>query len=255
MFLEWDEKMQKEKYYEFNQIISIPYQQLLFYKQEKYNIPLNYNCATFPKNEFLRELKKYESRFPYTGVVEIRTSKLENKKYFKIIKHGTAGFFKSHIMSDLEEYKPKIQKLIKNLKQRKSKKICFLTYMDLVEDGKFMGCDAYYFGASHGINKYRNYDVLIVYGTDLPDNKTWFQYFEEHHPDEEVPDFSDWEKEDGKHVPKDIRLQQFYREKFEEDVYDSVHRLRPLFRKVEVHWFGKNIPSRFFDEASYEERD
>lgn len=255
MFLEFEDRRKKQKYFEPSNIIIIPYQQLIFYKQLNFNIPLFYNCATFPKTEFLFLLKGFEEMFSeYTGVVEITTSHIKNKENFKIIKHNNSGFYKSYIQTELKEYEPKIKNLIKNIRARKTKKICFLTYMNLVKDGKFMGCDAFYFGSSHGVNKYRNYDVLIVYGTNLPDNDTWIEYFQEHHPYEEVPDFNDWISEDGRHVPRDERLQQFYVEKFEEDVYDSVHRLRPLWRKVEVHWFGMNIPQRLIDEASYEER-
>ncbi len=239
--------------------ISLSYQQLLFYRQLDYNIDLKYNCASFPKNEFLHYLKVFEELYPqYTGVVQIKRSHHKNKNV-KIIKMNNSGHYKSHLNPQLTTYKPIIKKLIRNEKYNKKKKVCVLTYMGLVKDGKFLGSDAFWFGASHGINKYRKYDVLIVLGTHLPDIDTYENYYLEHHSDEDIPNFEDFDKSDGKMIPKDERLKAFYKEKFEDDVYDSVHRLRPLWqnnrKNITVYWFGNNVPEKLKEEFDYEERD
>lgn len=258
-YLELESRDKENKLKTFFNSISLSYQQLLFYKQLNYNINLKYNCATFPKNEFLHDLKVFEELYPqYTGVVQIKRSHHKNKNV-KIIKMGNSGHYKSHLNSQLTTYEPKIKKLIRNEKYNKKKKVCVLTYKRLIKDGIFLGSDAFWFGASHGINKYRKYDVLIVLGTYLPNLDAYKDYFLEHHSDEDVPNFDGFIKSDGKMIPKDERLKAFYKEKFEDDVYDSVHRLRPLWqnnrKNITIYWFGNNVPEKLKEEFDYEERD
>lgn len=249
MYIEFEKKHEHE---------SIKYQQFLFYKQlHEKNIQINYNCAAFMKNEFLWNLKTFEKLFPrYGGEVKITTSNLQNKNT-KIIKVNSKGYYREWVEDQLDREKKKLKTLIKNLKYRKTKKILILTYKFLVEkyNGKILGCPCIWFGGSHGMNTYRNYDILIVFGTHLVGEDGYREYFEEHHPDEEIPNFGETITEDGVKIPKDERLQMYYRERFELDVYDTIHRLRPLSRDVVIYYFGNNIPERLKDEFSYFERD
>lgn len=259
LYLELESRDKENKLKTPYNSISVSYQKFLFYKQLKYNIQLNYNCATFPKITFLHNLKVFEELFPqYTGVVEIKRSHYINKNV-KIIKMGNSGHYKSYLDIQLAIHEPKIKKLIRNEKYNKKKKICILTYKRLIKDGKFLGLDAFWFGASHGINKYRKYDVLIVIGTHLPNLDAYKDYFLEHHPGEDIPNFEDFIKSDGKMIPKDERLKAFYKEKFEDDVYDSIHRLRPLWennrKNITIYWFGNNVPEKLKEEFDYEEMD
>lgn len=244
-----------EKRYETDYI---NYQQFLFWKQmEEKNIPINYNCAAFMKNEFLWNLKSFQETFSnYTGEVEIITSNEKNKKS-KIIKINNSGYYREHVENQLKRSKDKIIKFIRNEKYNKKHKVVILTYKFLVEknNGQLFGCPAIWFGGKHGMNTFRNYDTMIVFGTFLTSPKAYEEYFEEHHPDEDIPNFSETITEDGVKIPADERLQIYYKERYEQDVYDSIHRLRPLTRDVTIYFFGNNIPEKLKDELSYFEKD
>lgn len=242
LYLEFSEEHSTSK-------IEISYQHFLFHKQKHTGSKINYLCASFPKNLFLLSLKKFEKLFPdYTGYVTIHSTNKTNKNV-TIYNYGDAGYYKSWIDTQIEKLKPEILKLIKREKYNKKKKVCILTYKKLVKNNKFMGCDAFWFGASHGINNFRKYDILIVIGTYMINQDAYIDFCSNYLDDDIVPDFDEFEKEKGKLKPKDEIMKMFYEEKVGLDVYDSVHRLRPLWRDdIEIHWFGNNIPDKLGHE-------
>ncbi|WP_094226494.1 hypothetical protein [Methanolobus psychrotolerans] len=255
MFLEFEKETGETKYYKS----IIHYQHLLFYKQLDAGCKIEYLCASFPQEIFLNRLKKFEKLFPaYKGYVVICSTNITNKGVI-IYKHGDSGFYKNHIENQIESSKSRILKVIKREKYNRGKKVCILTYKKLVNNKKkFFGCDVIWFGASHGINKFAEYDVIIVIGTYMLNMDAYIEYYLENMEDECLPDFSDFTKEDGILKPKDPKLRKFYEELIENDVYDSVHRLRPLQKRkdgadVVIHWFGNNISQRLLDEFTLKE--
>lgn len=230
----------------------IPFQQILFLKQIKSKKEIRYNCATFAKIFFLYHVREFEKMFPeFIADINIQYSNFTNPN-FKIIKHGNKGFYRSTIDKNLKEFKKEIKNIIDYNKKQKNK-ICILTFMDHIKNGKFMGCDAFYFGGKHGTNTYRNYNCLIVVGTLLPNHKSYLEYMRKHHPDLDCEVMYHGKK--GIWEPTDENLKAFYEEIFLGDVYDSVHRIRPLWndKKSIVHWFGNNVPEKLKEEGYFEE--
>ena len=254
MYLEFEQRDRDRMDEEFT-TMRINYQEFLFYKQMKsHRMDLQYNCASFVDFEFLYDLQHFEELFPeYTGYVEVEYSHFTNPENFKIIKMTDQGFYKSTIKQNLKEHKQQIKNLIYYQKS-KNKKVCILTFKNWVKNDKCMGCDAFWFGGKHGTNTFRNYDILIVLGTYLPNQKAYEEYMEIHHPDE---DYSlKFTKKKGEMLPNDEKLLEYYEKIFMKDVYDSVHRLRPLWRQeeIKVYWFGNNIPDDLKAESDYSEK-
>lgn len=253
MFLEFEQRECKAPNEE-TRTIKIPYQEFIFYKQMHCKKSLRYNCASFVDFEFLYYLQQFEKLFPeYTGYVEVRYSHFTNPEFFKIIKMGNQGFYKSTIKQNLKEHRNEIKNLIYYNKS-KNKRICILTFKNWVKNDKFMGCDAFWFGGKHGINTFRDYDILIVLGTYLPNKKAYEEYMEIHHPDEDYN--LDYLKRRGEFLPNDSKLMEYYEKIFQADIIDSVHRLRALWRQeeIKVYWFGNNIPEALKVEAEYIEK-
>lgn len=256
LYLEISQRDEKEKLIRDGHI-DFDYQMLLFYKQMHHDRDIQYNCAreNLVKNEFLNQLKIFEYLFPhYHGIMNITYSN-KTRKTSKLIKHGKAGWYRTDYASYFANRGSEIENLIKYQKYKKNKKVFILTYMENVVDGKYLGCDAIYFGAAHGLNKFEKYDVLIVIGTFLPSPdgymKNRLKYFIE-----EAVDFNDEKMyvkfSNGMKVPKHP-IDYAYFMSYQDDVRDSVHRARALNHDVEIHWFGNNIPKKLLEEMSYKE--
>ncbi|MPN36146.1 hypothetical protein SDC9_183653 [bioreactor metagenome] len=73
---------------------------------------------------------------------------------------------------------------------------------------------------------------------------------------EEAADFNDEKMyikfSNGMKVPKHP-IDYAYFMSYQDDVRDSVHRIRALNHDVEIHWFGNNIPKKLLKELSYKE--
>ena len=256
MYIEFETRMNEAKIDRdsTNEII-IPNQQMLFYKQMQNEKELHYNCATFNKLEFFRNLEKFEEMFPeFTAQVSIAHTNRTNCKTPKIIHYGDVLLGSAKFNQNFAKIKPRVVKLIDNLKNRKHKKVCILTFKQNVKDGKFLGCDAFYFGGSHGCNKWRDYNCMIVIGTFLPSAEDVKKYFNKIYPDEPIPNLSYYETF-GVKIPKDDLMRAYYMDFYENDVLDCVHRSRPLEKPdMEIYWFGKNIPKQLVKELGVEER-
>ena len=255
MYIEFETRMKEAKIDRYsNDLIIIPNQQMLFYKQMQNDKELKYNCATFNKLEFFRNLETFEEMFPeFTAQVSIAHTNRTNCETPKIKHYGEELLGSAKFDQNFAKIKPKVVKLIDNLKNRKHKKVCILTFKQNVKDGKFLGCDAFYFGGSHGCNKWRDYNCMIVIGTFLPNTKNVKEYFNKIYPDEPIPNLSYYETF-GVKVPKDDLMRAYYMDFYENDVLDCVHRARPLEKlDMEVYWFGKNIPRQLVKELGVEE--
>jgi len=138
----------------------------------------------------------------------------------------------------------------------KKKHLTFENQNDKI--GTFAGSQAIYFGANHGINNFRDFHTLFVVGSNLPrldDMKIVFNEIYRGEPEPE--DYSIRIRDDGlSYFYKDPRLQTIYKEFFEDNERDSIHRIRPLISDFsykypkEIHFFGL-IPSDLINHDGF----
>lgn len=89
--------------------------------------------------------------------------------------------------------------------------------------------------------------------------KEWVKYY----PNEQFPDNINKEgktdieySDDGDYkLPINEKLRYIYEQTFMEEVYDSIHRVRPLNSPRTIFYFGKNMPYKLKDELYYVKKD
>lgn len=238
--------------------IVLDWQIILFYMQMEFD-QLTYMWATFDMAAFKSQMQLFESWFPrYKTWNLCMTSSMKNLSS-TIYLYSKNGYYRSYLKEyDLEAIREKIK-----YQKKLGKKVAVLTYKNAIKKDKFLGADAFHFGASHGVNKYTNYDVLFVVGTYLPGvefyRKEWVRY----HPTEQFPDIINKEgktdieySDDGEYkLPVNEKLRYIYEQTFMEEVYDSIHRVRPLNNPRTIFYYGKNIPYKLKDELYYVKKD
>ena len=124
--------------------------------------------------------------------------------------------------------------------------------------GTFAGSPAIYFGANHGVNNFRDFHTLFVVGSNLPRLDDMKTHFHELFPSEPEPgNFSIRIREDDlSYYYEDPRLQMIYKEMYEDNERDSIHRIRPLISDFsyehpkEIHFFGL-IPSDLINHDGF----
>jgi len=128
----------------------------------------------------------------------------------------------------LQSLKPKMETLIKHL-QKEGKRVGMITLQELVKDWTgLLGKDmVLYFGNHRGTNLLETVDVLIILGTMFHPIKTiLFDYVMAYHElPENIEAKFDGEKFDGY---QDYVLNEFFKIKVMEEMYQGEHRIRPL---------------------------
>lgn len=236
--------------------IILDWQIVLFYMQMQSGLKqLTYLWATFAMGAFKSEMQLFENWFPRykTWNLCITSSKKNLSSYIYL--YSKKGYFKGYFDKyNFDSIREKIK-----YQKKLGKKVSVLTFKDVIKRETFLGVDAFHFGASHGVNKYSNYDVLFVIGTYLPGlefyRKEWVKYY----PNEQFPDNinkdgkTDVEySDDGEYkLPVNEKLRYIYEQNFMEEVYDSIHRVRPLNNSRTIFYYGKNMPYKLKDELYY----
>ncbi|ADI73268.1 hypothetical protein Metev_0343 [Methanohalobium evestigatum Z-7303] len=229
---------------------------LIFYKQMESGKNIVYNSASFRKHQFFHHLRMFREIFPqYSPVIRLYHTEHSNPNTHIIRMTKDRAIYKSWMLSYFDDYSDRLWKLVKNKRYNQNKDVCFLTYKYLIEnkldkhgltkENTIFGSQAFWFGAGHGINTYEGFDVLIVFGDHLAGSQHYREYFLAYYPRDDLPNFDDVDKG----IPQDRRLlEQFYA--FQLDIYDAVHRLRPLKNNITIYWFGLYIPPELLNEFS-----
>lgn len=238
--------------------IVLEWQIIIFYMQMQ-SSQLTYMWATFDMAAFKSQMQLFESWFSRYKTWNLCITSSKKNLSSEIYLYSKKGYFKGYF----DSYKfDSIREKIKYQKKL-DKKVAVLTFKDVIKGDTFLGADAFHFGASHGVNKYAKYDVLFVIGTYLPGlefyRKEWVKYY----PNEQFPDNINKEgktdveySDDGEYkLPINEKLRYIYEQNFMEEVYDSIHRVRPLNNPRTIFYYGKNMPYKLKEELYYVKKD
>ncbi|AFV24597.1 hypothetical protein Mpsy_2393 [Methanolobus psychrophilus R15] len=244
--------------------ISISWHQLAMYKQLFEGNDITYMDTTlqFTKSSFIQEIKDFQEIFPeYKQILTYSYTEEKNKN--SVVKiNFRQGNYKTHIEKYIEKLKPKIKKIIDNHRAlHPDDKICILTFKKLITNDetadpykmyKFMGIDAYWFGGAGGVNAFKGYKKLIVVGTPMPPEDWYQKTWETLYGDAPFPENTDIVDNGMWMLPEDEKLSQMFKETWFGEIYNAVHRVRPLQNDTTIHWFGKNLPEQIVNELSVE---
>ena len=243
-----------ETYLKYNRTSEIPWEFVIFdcmFLRPDLNV--THLSSTFQQHRFERTVKKWEriigtAKVNYTiekshlkgGIIHICPTLLCQKNRFKKL---------------MPEIKKTLKKIDDKYKKRDRKhgtvtKILVITYLDQIEENAFLGYDGIHFGANHGTNQYEHYDVVVVIGTYLPDEKSLKELFSKYYPDVDINgvDFSPKTREYS-YGYKDERVHQIYMEHWEMNEYDTINRIRPLqYQNKDIYILGR-LPSQMVKEG------
>ena len=240
--------------------------EVIMFKQMRSNVSVIFTdtMLQFKHEEFVEKIRRFQQRFPEYTQRTILHYTAETNKASVIKQVPTNAFFTGYVKADLKG-QSSAKKFISNQKAKHpDKKICVLTYKKLITNDKhkiqgkeytFMGCDAFWFGSAGGINKFEDYDLLVVIGTYMPPTPWYKDMWAETYPSIPFP-YADEEflfetSEDKREVmPADSKLRTMFQNRWIPEIYNCVHRIRPLSHDVEIQWFGKNIPHALERELS-----
>jgi len=128
--------------------------------------------------------------------------------------------------------------------------MCILTYKELIEDGKFLGYPAFHFGADKGVNSWKDYQVLVVFGTYMFPQEAYGKYFETLYPGTPVPDFSIVSPFNKHNLNLPVDYEWLWEMYSESQVYDSIHRVRPFNADRIIYVYG-HVPAKLTTEFKY----
>lgn len=217
------------------------------------HINVTYLSASFKEHFFRLNAKKWE-KINGNAKVNYIIEKVDIQG--KIINFCPDLKFPKWKLKDKEIKKEAIKESKANVKRFKEKykqryrrtgietKIAVLTYKCLIKDDKFAGLPAFHFGANHGVNTYKDFDVLIVIGSYIPNPKSLKILYKQYYPDNEIVKVNFQGKpKDISYVYNDPDVQKIYENHFELDEVDGIHRIRPLLNEnKEIYIFGY-VPS------------
>jgi hypothetical protein len=251
--------------------IFIPWSFLIFDLMVQYpDIKFTHLSASFPVEITKKHIQMWEEVTPGYRI------KL-NVKNSHYTPHTCICYIHKNLrVTDInfDEMIPKVKNVINSIKNKnrkrsvrgdkeykdfvltKKKHLTFENQNDKI--GKFAGSPAIYFGANHGINNFRDFHTLFVVGSYLPRQEDMKIVFNEIYRGEPEPgNFSIKIRDDGlSYHYKDQRLQTIYKEFFEDNERDSIHRIRPLISDFsykypkEIHFFGL-IPSDLINHDGF----
>lgn len=242
--------------------LHLTWHEVIMFKQlqSKKDVTFMDTTLQFNRERFYFEIRDFQKLFPeYQVVVDYHWTKLQNKNT-TIKMSFKNGVYKSYIDSYYKNMSKKLKYTIDNHRKLHSEdRICILSFKDLIEkkgkekDGahKLMGCDAFWFYSGGGFNDFSGYEKLIVFGTPLPP-KEWYEeqwktlYGDEPLPEYELINSGMWI------LPDDERVADMVKQMWFGEVYNAIHRVRPLQNNTTIHWFGKNIPQQLMDEFAIE---
>ncbi|ETA67801.1 hypothetical protein MettiDRAFT_1236 [Methanolobus tindarius DSM 2278] len=223
------------------------WQEIIFYKQLRACCDIRYNNTIFRESMFMRQMRNFQTLFPeYKQESIVYESHFTNKETVIKVEKTNDGFYKGFIHEYYTRHKGRLRSLIRYYKGKLNLKVLILTFKQLVEkyNGKLCGVDAYWYHAFGGVNKFRDYDVLIVFGTPLPPEDWYEEKWETMYPNETIPKTVEYDNSDPEwFLPMNEKLRILVEELWLPEVYNSIHRLRPLEHNIKIIWFGKNIPN------------
>ena len=254
-------KYQKHSYFN-NETFKreIPWDYIIFDLLHQYrHINVTYLSASFKEHFFRLNAKRWE-KINENVKVNYTIEKVDVKG--KIINFCPDLKFPKWRLKDKEFRKETIKKSKANVKRFKEKykqrfrrtgkktKIAVLTYKCLIQDDKFAGLPAFHFGANHGVNTFKDFDVLIVIGSYIPNPKSLWDLYKQYYPDNEIVKVNFQGKSNGiSYVFNDPNVQKIYEAHFELDEVDGIHRIRPLLSEnKEIFIFGY-VPSTFLKDG------
>jgi hypothetical protein len=237
------EKNKKEDY------LKTSWQNIIFYKQLQAGCDVYYNNTIFPERLFLSQLQQFQAMFPEYRQESIIYETFHTNKNSTIEFRTNTGFYKTHILKQFKDHYKKIKDKVRYHK-KKGQKVAIVTFKVIVDKGKgkFCGADAFYYGSFGGVNTFRDYDVLIVIGTLIPPEEWYQEKWDAMYPGEDMPPIM-YDKSDPEYmVPENERLMLLFEELWLPEVYNIIHRVRPLQHNVKIFWYGKNIPPKLRSE-------
>ncbi|WP_407282353.1 hypothetical protein V7O61_06555 [Methanolobus sp. WCC1] len=227
------------------------WQEIIFYQQLRAKCDIRYNNTTFSKRIFLRQVENFQQLFPEYRQESIIVESDNVNQDTRIKVKNNNGFYKSYIESYYKLHGKELRNTI-NYWKRKNKKILAITFKQLVKNGKFCGVDAFWFGGFGGTNDFRDYDILIVFGSPIPPESWYQETLESTFPDEEMPETIEYEDTPDWKRPTNEMLRFLFDEVWMMQIYNDIHRVRPLEHNVKIIWFGKNIPPKLTREFTVE---
>jgi len=251
--------------------ILIPWSFLIFDMMVKYpDTEFTHLSASFPVETTKKHIKMWEE---VTSGYRIKL----NVKNSYFTPHTCVCYLHKNLKvtdNNFDEMLPQVKEEINRIKNKNRKRSVRgdKEYTDVVlskkkhimlknktdKIGTFAGSQAIYFGANHGINNFRDFNTMFVVGSNLPRLDDMKNHFNELYPGEPEPqDYSIRIKEDGlSYYYRDSRLQMIFKEMYEDNERDSIHRLRPLIADFsyehhkEIHFFGL-IPSDLINHDKF----
>lgn len=253
-------KYQKHSYFNFETFKrEIPWDYIIFDLMHNYrHIDVKYLSASFKEHFFRLNAKRWEkingnAKVNYTiekvdvqgKIINVCTeSKFAKWKFNKEIRKVTIKESKANVKRIKEKYKQRYRR------KGKEAKIAVLTYKCLIQDDKFAGLPAFHFGANHGVNTFKDFDVLIVIGSYIPNPKSLKKLYNQYYPEKDIVKVNFKGKPIGiSYVFNDPNVQKIYEAHFELDEVDGIHRIRPLLSEnKEIYIFGY-VPSTFKNDG------
>jgi hypothetical protein len=244
-------------------VIKVKFMHMLFFMHMSSCRKIEIADATlrFRQEYFLKDLMEFKKWFPEYKVKV--TMKIATKESDSVIwiRHDIIDKINKTGIRDRNEWKKNYEKfkwIIKKLDDQ-GKSVCVLTFMDKItfidgnkDNGKLLGCPAFYYKSAPGVNKWEDYDVVIVIGTFLPSTDElegfWNEYYAKEHG--KMPGFK-WTTNDKTRtvLPTHPLVKDLF-EKFvlNGEIYNTVHRVRPGNKPTEIYWFSYNLPSALKEE-------